>query len=153
MATLPNVSLPDQDGNIHSLKDYAGQYVLLYFYPKDDTPGCTTEATCFRDRMHEFKQHGVQVLGVSTDSEASHKKFAAKYDLNFPLLADTEKTLVHALGVWVEKSMYGRTYMGTQRDSFLIGPDGEILKHYKKVKPEKHVDEVMEDIQQLKTEI
>lgn len=152
MAKLPAFSLPDQDGNIHSLKDYAGQYVLLYFYPKDDTPGCTTEAQCFRDRMSEFKAHGVQVLGVSTDDEKSHKKFATKYGLNFPLLADVNKELVNALGVWVEKSMYGRKYMGTQRDSFLIGPDADIIKHYEKVKPEKHVDEVMEDIKQIKNQ-
>lgn len=151
MAKLPNFSLPDQDGTMHSLKDYAGQYVLLYFYPKDDTPGCTTEAQCFRDRMGEFKAHGVQVLGVSVDDEKSHKKFATKYSLNFPLLADTNKELVNALGVWVEKSMYGKKYMGTQRDSFLIGPDGDIIKHYEKVKPEKHVDEVMEDIKKMTT--
>ncbi len=150
MAKIPAFSLADQDGKIHSLKDYKGQYLLLYFYPKDNTPGCTTEAQCFRDRMGEFKKHGVQIIGVSIDDEKSHKKFVDKYSLNFPLLADTDKKLVSALGLWVEKSLYGRKYMGTQRDSFLIGPDGTILKHYEKVSPAKHVDEVMEDIKQLK---
>lgn len=130
MPKPPTFSLTDQEGKLHTLKQYKGQYVLLYFYPKDDTPGCTTEAQCFRDRMHEFKAQGVQVLGVSIDDEKSHKKFATKYNLNFPLLADVNKELVNALGVWVEKSMYGKKYMGTQRDSFLIGPDGKIIKHY-----------------------
>lgn len=144
----PDFKLQDQDGNWHSLADYKSQMVLLYFYPKDMTSGCTVEAQCFRDRMGEFKKHGVQVLGVSTDDVKSHKKFEEKEKLNFPLLADTEKDAVEKYGVWVEKSMYGKKYMGIQRDTFLIGPDGVVLKHYEKVKPENHVDQVMADLQQ-----
>ncbi len=150
MAKLPAFSLIDQEGKLHTSKEYKGQYILLYFYPKDSTPGCTIEAKCFRDRMGEFKKHGVQVIGVSTDDQKSHKKFAEKHSLNFPLLADVDKTLVTALGLWVKKSLFGKKYMGTQRDSFLIGPDGTILKQYIKVNPAKHVDEVMEDIKKIK---
>lgn len=142
----PDFRLQDQDGNWHSLADYKGKMVLLYFYPKDMTSGCTVEAQCFRDRMGEFKGKGVQVLGVSTDDVKSHKKFEAKENLNFPLLADTDKEVVEKYGVWVEKSMYGKKYMGIQRDTFLIGPDGVVLKHYEKVKPENHVDQVIADL-------
>ena len=145
----PNFKLLDQDGNKKSLSDYSGQWILLYFYPKDMTPGCTTEAQCFRDRINDFQKLGVQVIGVSCDSVASHKKFATKHSLNFPLLADTEKTVVHAYGVWGEKSMYGKKYMGIMRDSFLIDPDGRIVKHYVKVKPGEHVEEVLRDIKKL----
>lgn len=141
----PAFSLQDQNEVTHRLSDYAGKIVLLYFYPKDDTPGCTTEACAFRDAMNDFKKHEISVLGISTDSTASHKKFAEKFKLNFPLLADTEKKVVEKYGVWVEKSMYGKTYMGVQRDSFLIGPDGKTLKHYIKVKPMEHVAEVLLD--------
>jgi len=121
--------------------------VLLYFYPKDDTPGCTTEACNFRDRLNELKDHGVQVLGVSKDTIASHKKFSEKFDLNFPLLSDENGTLVKAYGVWKEKSMYGKTYMGISRESFLIDEEGNLVKHYEKVKPEEHVEEVLRDVE------
>lgn len=141
--------LEDQDGKTHSLKDYAGQYVLLYFYPKDMTSGCTVEAQCFRDRMNDFKAHGVQVLGVSCDDVKSHRKFVDAHSLNFPLLADVDKKVVQDYGVWVEKSMYGKKYMGIQRDTFLIGKDGAILKHYVKVKPESHIQEVLEDLKNM----
>lgn len=143
----PSFTLPDQNGTEHSLSDYHGQYVLLYFYPKDMTPGCTTEACSFRDHLNELKKYNVQVLGVSADSIDRHKKFTEKYDLNFPLLADVEKQVVKTYGVLVEKSMFGKTYLGIRRDSFLIGKDGSILKHYKKVKPTEHVQEVIRDIQ------
>lgn len=142
----PDFRLQDQDGNWHSLADYKGKIVLLYFYPKDMTSGCTVEAQCFRDRMGEFKKHGVQVLGVSTDDVKSHKKFEEKEKLNFPLLADVDKDVVEKYGVWVEKSMYGKKYMGIQRDTFLIGPDGVVMKHYEKVKPESHIEQVMADL-------
>jgi len=145
----PAFLLKDQDNKIHKLSDYKGQYVLLYFYPKDMTPGCTTEAQCFRDRNNEFKTHNVQVLGISADSIESHKKFVEKYGLNFPLLSDETKTVLEKYGVWREKSMFGKKYMGIQRDSFLIGPDSKILKHYKKVNPKNHVDEVLKDIKVL----
>ncbi len=138
--------LKDQAGTMHSLAEKAGMYVLLYFDPKDDTPGCTTAACSFRDRLNELKGKNIQVLGVSVDDERSHKKFADKYELNFPLLADTDKTVVEAYGVWKEKSMYGKKYMGIMRESFLIDPHGKILKHYEKVKPETHVEEVLDDM-------
>ena len=147
MNKAPDFTLLDQDGNEHSLSDYAGKKVLLYFYPKDDTPGCTTEACNFRDRLNELKDKGVQVLGVSKDSVASHKKFAEKFRLNFPLLADEETSVIKAYGVWKQKSMFGKTYMGIQRDSFLIDENGNIVKHYTKVKPTTHVDDVVADLQ------
>ncbi len=147
--SAPDFKLKDQDNKDWSLKDVHGQYALLYFYPKDMTPGCTTEAQCFRDRMNDFKGLGLQVLGISCDDVASHKKFAEKHGLNFPLLADVDKKVVNAYGVWVEKSMYGKKYMGIQRDSFLIDPKGKIVKHYVKVKPENHVMEVFEDLKEL----
>lgn len=143
----PAFTLSDQNGKKHSLSEYAGKKVLLYFYPKDDTPGCTTEACSFRDRLNELKKQKVQVLGVSCDDEKSHKKFAEKFQLNFPLLADTDKKVVNKYGVWLEKSMYGRKYMGIQRDSFLIDEKGVVVKHYEKVKPAEHVDEVIKDVQ------
>lgn len=146
----PGFTLQDQDWESHSLTDFKGQKILLYFYPKDSTPGCTVEACSFRDRLNELKKHGVQVLGVSPDSADSHKKFAKKYQLNFPLLADTEKEVVEAYGVWVEKSMFGKKYMGVQRDSFLIDEEGQVVKHYVKVKPANHVDEVLNDIENMK---
>ncbi len=146
MALAPDFALTDQDGKQHSLSDYKGKKVLLYFYPKDDTPGCTIEACSFRDRLNELKDKGIQVLGVSVDDVKSHKKFAEKFQLNFPLLADTEKHVVKAYGVWKEKNMFARTFLGIQRDSFLIDEHGMIVKHYEKVKPETHVDEVMNDI-------
>jgi peroxiredoxin Q/BCP len=142
----PAFTLLDQEGVQHALKDFLGKKVLLYFYPKDDTPGCTKEACNFRDRLNELQKKGVQVLGVSIDSVSSHKKFAQKFSLNFPLLADEEKKVVEAYGVWGEKSMFGKKYMGIQRDSFLIDETGTIVKHYVKVKPETHVDEVIADV-------
>jgi len=142
----PSFSLKDQDGKVHKLSQYLGGMVLLYFYPKDMTSGCTVEAQGFRDTWKELKKLGVTVLGVSNDSVASHKKFCEKEGLNFPLLADEKKEVVGKYGVWVEKSMYGKKYMGIQRDSFLIGIDGKILKHYEKVKPAEHPDEVIKDV-------
>lgn len=145
----PDFKLQDQDGKWHSLKDYKGKKVLLYFYPKDMTSGCTLEAQCFRDRMNDFKKLGVQVLGVSVDDVKSHRKFVDREKLNFPLLADVDKEVVNEYGVWVEKSMYGKKYMGIQRDTFLIDEKGVVLKHYEKVKPEKHVDEVMAELEEM----
>jgi thioredoxin-dependent peroxiredoxin len=145
----PSFSLEDQNGKMHKLEDYRGQYVHIYFYPKDMTPGCTIESKTFRDRMGELTELGVVVFGVSCDSVVSHKKFCDKAGLNFSLLADTEKKMVADYGVWVEKSMFGKKYMGIQRDSFLIGKEGELLKHYVKVKPAKHPKEVVADIKAL----
>ncbi len=141
----PDFSLPDQDGKVHSLKDYADKVVLLYFYPKDDTPGCTVEACTIRDSWSKFKKAGIVVLGMSVDTVAKHKKFADKYTLPFTLLADVDKEVVNAYGVWAKKKFMGREYMGIKRWSFLIGPDGKILKIYEDVKPADHADEVLAD--------
>lgn len=145
----PAFKLPDQDGKTHSLADYAGQIVLLYFYPKDMTSGCTTEAQGFRDLAKEYKKAGIVVLGVSIDSVKSHKKFCEKESLNFTLLSDEDKKVVEKYGVWKEKSMYGKKYMGIMRESFLIGKDGHIVKHYEKVSPVEHPAEVLRDVEEI----
>lgn len=132
-----------QDGKIVSLADFKGRSVLLYFYPRDDTPGCTKEACGFRDSFAAFEKRGAVVLGVSPDSVKSHGKFAAKFKLLFPLLADEEKKIVQAYGVWGEKKFMGRKYMGTHRVTFLIGPDGRVRKIWPKVKPDEHAAEVL----------
>ena len=135
---------------MHSLKDYKGKFVLLYFYPKDDTPGCTKEACSMRDNLSKFKKLDAQVLGVSIDTVKSHAKFAKKFDLTFPILADEKKELVEAYDVWGKKKFMGREYMGTFRVSFLIDPKGKIAKIYDPVKPELHADEVMKDLKELR---
>ncbi len=145
----PDFKLEDQDGEVRSLADYKGDFVLLYFYPKDMTSGCTLEAQCFRDRLSKLRGLGVQVLGVSADSTESHKKFATAHKLNFPLLADVDKKVIEKYGVWVEKSMYGKIYMGIQRDSFLIDREGKIVKHYTKVNPAEHPGEVVKDVKEI----
>ncbi len=145
----PEFSLPDQNGNILSLKDFFGTRFLLYFYPKDNTTGCTKEACMLRDDFLDFKKLSVNIVGVSADSVISHKKFAEEYTLPFTLLADEKKEVLNAYGVWGEKSMYGKKYMGTLRTSFLIGPTGIIEKIYEKVKPAEHSGEVLEDIKKL----
>lgn len=139
----PDFTAKDQDGNKVKLSDYKGQKVVLYFYPKDDTPGCTKEACSFRDANSVYKKKGIKVLGVSTDDEKSHQKFIEKYKLPFDLLADTDKKIVEKYGVWGEKSMYGKKYMGTHRKTFLIGEDGKIVKIFDKVKVAEHADEVL----------
>lgn len=145
----PNFKLPDQDDVIRQLKDYAGQWLLIYFYPKDDTPGCTTEACSLRDNLPQFTKGKAAIVGVSVDTVKSHNKFAAKYKLPFTLLADENKEMVEKYGVWAEKSMYGRKYMGTLRTSFLIDPTGKIAKIYEKVKPATHAEEVLKDLASL----
>jgi peroxiredoxin Q/BCP len=142
----PDFTLLDQDEKEHSIKDYRGKIVLLYFYPKDMTPGCTVEALGFRDTLNDLKALDVQVLGVSADTCGSHKKFAQKHQLNFPLLADTDKKVINAYGVLKEKSMYGKKYMGISRESFLIDQKGKIVKHYEKVTPANHPAEVITDV-------
>ena len=141
----PAFSLPDQDGKIHSLSDYAGKKVLLYFYPKDDTPGCTTEACEFRDGYEEFQKMGLVVLGVSKDSIKSHKKFAEKFSLPFPLLSDESGEVIRAYGSWGKKKFMGREYEGILRNSFLIDEKGAIAKVYESVKPKEHAEEVKVD--------
>ena len=145
----PSFSLKNQDGEKKSLKDYAGSYLVLFFYPKDLTPGCTTEACSFNDNLSKLKKLGVEILGLSCDDEAKHQRFIDKYKLKFDLLADIDKKVVEKYGVWVEKSMYGKKYMGIQRDSFLIDPKGKVIKHYIKVKPGEHVAEVIKDMKEL----
>lgn len=129
----PDFKVADQDGNQLSLKDFHGKTVVLYFYPKDSTPGCTAEACDFRDNYAGLQAKGIVVLGVSTDDEVSHQKFATKFQLPFPLLADTDQQLVQAYGVWGEKNMYGKKYMGINRTTFVISPEGIILHIIKKV--------------------
>ena len=126
-----------------SLADLRGKRVVLYFYPKDDTPGCTKEACSLRDSFDVFEEKGIKIFGVSIDDEKSHQKFIAKYDLPFDLLADTDKQLVSDYGVWGEKNMYGKKYMGINRTTFLIDEDGKIAKIFKKVKVDEHADEVL----------
>jgi peroxiredoxin Q/BCP len=142
----PEFDLPDQNGEMHSLKDYAGQWVLLYFYPKDDTPGCTAEACALRDNLPKFKKLKAQVFGVSTDSVKSHRKFADKFELPFTLLSDESKELVKAYDVYHPKKFMGREFLGTMRESFLIDDKGNIAKIYEGVKPADHADEVLADL-------
>ncbi|HVN82130.1 MAG TPA: thioredoxin-dependent thiol peroxidase [Terriglobia bacterium] len=142
-AKAPDFKTSDQHGNPVSLKDFRGRKVVLYFYPKDNTPGCTKEACAFRDSYAKFRKQGVEILGVSVDSEKSHQSFAEKYNLPFTLLADTDKKIVEAYGVWGEKTRYGRKYMGTQRATFLIDESGHVAAVFPKVKPEEHAEEIL----------
>ncbi len=138
--------LPDQNGKLNKLSDYKGKWILLYFYPKDDTPGCTKEACAIRDVFPNFKKLKAIVFGISVDSIESHKKFAQKYNLTFVLLSDEKKEFVKKYGVWGRKTFMGKTYMGTKRVSFLINPEFKIVKIYENVKPEIHAEEVLKDI-------
>ena len=141
--TAPAFKTTDANGAPVRLKDFRGQKVVLYFYPKDDTPGCTKEACSFRDAFSKFKHRGIAVLGVSPDGEKSHQKFAAKYKLPFTLLADTDRSISKAYDVYGEKKFMGRTYMGVHRTTFLIDEKGKIRKVFAKVKPEEHASEVL----------
>ena len=142
-AKAPDFKTTDQNGDTVSLKDFRGRKVVLYFYPKDDTPGCTKEACSFRDSFAEYERRGIKVLGVSTDDERSHRKFAEKYSLPFTLLADTDHTLADAFGVYGEKQFMGRNYMGVTRATFLIDEEGRVRKVFDKVKVDEHADEVL----------
>ncbi|MGH9900937.1 MAG: thioredoxin-dependent thiol peroxidase [Pyrinomonadaceae bacterium] len=139
----PDFSTRDAGGNPVSLSDFRGQKVVLYFYPKDDTPGCTKEACSFRDAFSEYEGRGIKVLGVSLDDEASHRAFAAKYDLPFTLLSDTDRSVSEAYGVYGEQTWGDRKYMGLARKTFLIDEEGRIKKVFDKVNVEQHADEVM----------
>jgi thioredoxin-dependent peroxiredoxin len=145
----PEFNLPDKAGQLHSLSEFKGGRVLLYFYPKDDTAGCTAEACGIRDNLPDFKKLECQVVGVSADSPESHGKFEEKYKLNFLLLSDESKKVLKKYGVWQEKRMYGRVYMGIVRTSFLIDGSGKILKIYTHVKPAEHAEEVIKDLKSL----
>ena len=145
----PDFKLSDQDGKIHSLSDYQGKWLVIYFYPKDFTPGCTKEACSFRDSDREFSKMGVNIVGISKDDVSSHKKFTEKYHLNFPLLADPEHKTIEAYGAWGKKKFLGREFFGTIRSTFLISPEGEIVKEYKNVNPIIHSSEILEDLDKL----
>jgi peroxiredoxin Q/BCP len=146
-STAPAFTLKDQVGKTLSSSDLGGKPYVLYFYPKDDTSGCTREACGFRDSLPKFGSRGVRVIGVSPDSEVSHQRFAGKYGLPFTLLSDPDKRLIQAYGAWVEKQNYGRTYMGVQRSTFLVGADGVVQKTWRNVKVDGHVDAVLASTQ------
>jgi thioredoxin-dependent peroxiredoxin len=142
---IPEFSLQDQNDNTVTNKDLIGSWALVYFYPKDDTPGCTTEACSFRDGRDMLENYGIRVIGISKDSVKSHKKFADKHNLNFTLLSDTSTETIQAFGSWKSKKFMGREYMGINRDSYLINPEGEIVKKYEGVDPKTHINEIFED--------
>lgn len=149
----PDFTLADQDGVNRSLTQYRGSWVVLYFYPKDDTPGCTKEACNFRDSFHAFETMGVKVIGISKDSVASHKKFATKYDLQFPLLSDPDHAVISAYSAWGEKKFMGRLFLGILRMTYLINPSGIIIKSYPKVNPTLHAAEILDDLKDLQTTV
>jgi peroxiredoxin Q/BCP len=145
----PAFSLKDQTGQTHKLSDYAGQPVILYFYPKDDTPGCTKEACAFQDNLPRFGKSKAAILGVSVLDEESKAKFAAKYSLTFPLLADPDHEVIDKYGAWQEKSMYGKKYMGVARITYLISPDGKVVKRWDGVKVDGHAEEVLAEVAKI----
>ncbi len=147
--SAPFFSLPDQTGTVRSLSEFKGQKILLYFYPKDMTPGCTTETLGFQDLKSEFEKYNTIIIGISKDTIASHVKFCDKYNLNIILLSDTDATTINDYGVWKEKKMFGKTSMGISRESFLVDENGMIVKHWDKVKPATHPNEVLEHIQSI----
>lgn len=146
--TVPDLLGKDAEGREVRLSDFPGKKIALYFYPKDNTSGCTAEACSMRDNLPRLTEEGYQVIGVSVDSADSHKKFAAKNDLTFPLIADTDHHLVEQMGVWGEKSMYGRKYMGTLRTTFIIGPDHKIERIFlpKQIKTKTHAQQILEEV-------
>ncbi|MEX2142986.1 MAG: thioredoxin-dependent thiol peroxidase [Anaerolineales bacterium] len=146
----PDFTLPDESGKLHKLSDYRGKTVVLYFYPADDTPGCTKEACNFRDNHSKYQAAGAVILGVSPDDETSHQKFKKKYSLPFPLLADKGHKVCELFGVWAEKSMFGKHYMGVVRSTFIIAPDGRIAKSFEKVRVAEHSQEVLASLDELK---
>lgn len=143
----PGFSLKDQDGTVHDLKDYAGKTVVLYFYPKDDTPGCTKEACSFRDNHEAINEAGAVVLGVSADDAASHQAFREKFGLPFPLLVDEGAKVASSYGAWGEKVLYGKTVIGMIRSTFIIGPDGVLTKVWKQVQAEGHAEHVLKALE------
>ena len=148
-SSVPQFSLPDQDGKIHNINDYKGQWVIIYFYPKDMTPGCTTEACNFQEALPDFNTINAVIFGISKDSVERHKKFADKYNLHFRLLSDENNDVCEQFGVWQQKKLYGKEFMGIVRSSFLINPEGKIAKVYPKVKVKEHHAEILEDLKVL----
>ena len=151
MKPAPNFTLQDQSGKEVSLTDYTGKWLIVYFYPKDDTPGCTTEACSFRDEYSYLQEKGLSVVGISKDSVKSHAKFADKYKLNFPLLSDPEHEVIEAYGSWGPKKFMGREFLGTHRNTYLIDPKGQIVKEYEGVTPKEHVGQIMKDFSTLES--
>jgi len=152
MQQAPDFSLQDQDGNTKTLATYAGKWLVLYFYPKDDTPGCTTEACNFRDERDAIAEFGnAEVVGISKDTVRSHKKFAEKYGLNFTLLSDPDHITAEAYDSWKPKKFMGREYLGVERNTFIISPSGEIAKAYRGVDPKSHAAEIIADLKQFQT--
>ncbi len=145
----PSFTLPDQNGDPVKLSDFKGQTLVLFFYPRADTPGCTTQACGVRDRKADYEKAGARVIGISPDEVGAIDKFAGKYDLGFTLLADADHAVAEKYGTWVEKSMYGKRYMGVQRATFIIGPDGKIAKVLPKVQPKKHDELVLKALGEL----
>lgn len=150
MQQAPDFTLTDQNGQPRSLSDYHGKWLVLYFYPKDDTPGCTTEACSFRDERDIITEHGAEVVGVSRDSAESHRKFAEKHGLNFTLLSDPDHAVMEAYGAWGPKKFMGREYDGVLRQTFIINPDGYIVREYPKVTPKNHALQIIRDLDELK---
>jgi peroxiredoxin Q/BCP len=148
--SIPQFSLPDQDGKIHNIKDYKGKWVIIYFYPKDLTPGCTTEACNFQEALPDFNSIDAVIFGISKDSVKQHKKFANKYNLQFSLLSDENSDVCEQFGVWQKKSMYGKEYMGIARSTFIVNPAGKIVKVYPKVNVKEHHSEILNDLKELK---
>jgi peroxiredoxin Q/BCP len=147
--SVPDFSMNSTEGRVISNKELLGQKYIIYFYPKDDTPGCTKEACDFRDNLLQLNTLGTKVIGVSKDSLEKHKKFISKYDLNFALAVDEDGSVCENFGVWVEKSMYGKTYMGIERSTFLVDSSGKILKIWRKVKVKGHIESVLEELSNL----
>lgn len=143
---IENFTLEDNEGNPVSLKNFAGKKVVVYFYPKDDTPGCTKEACSFRDNYDAILAKGAVVIGISADSVESHTSFKKKYDLPFYLLSDPQKKVIQLFGAWGEKSMYGKTYEGILRSTFILDGTGKVIKAYPKVKPEEHAEEILKEL-------
>ncbi len=148
----PEFTLADQNGNMHNLTHYSGQWIVLYFYPKDDTPGCTKEACSFRDNFEALRERGIVVMGVSKDTQASHKKFADKFNLNFTLLSDESTEMIKSYEAFGEKKFMGKTFQGIHRITYVIDPQGIIRKVYEKVKVEEHAQEILRDILNLQDE-
>lgn len=145
--TAPSFSLKDQNGKVHSLKDYKGKKIVLYFYPRDNTPGCTKQACAFRDSFTDYKKQDIVILGISSDSEQSHKKFIEKHNLPFDLLVDEKHDVLEKYGAWTKKTLYGKIFMGIQRITYIVDENGKILKTYPKVKPEENAKQILQDIQ------
>lgn len=147
----PDFQLPDQTGKSHSLSKLAGKWVVLYFYPKDNTPGCTIEACAFRDSAGDFAKKQIAVLGVSKDSTRSHEKFASKYKLSFPLLSDESSEIIKKYGAWGKKRFMGKEFEGVKRATYVINPQGKVVKVYEKVNPLVHAKEILSDIEKMES--